>query len=122
MRLMLALGALALLGACQIVPARPAPPPPAPAPMPEPLPEARPIPGVRPAPDRPGPVTPPPGLDTCQAGQLQHLVGHPLPNPLPVSGHIRVLPHGMSMTMEFEPGRTTIELGPDNRVLRVVCG
>jgi len=118
MRLMLALGALALLGACQLVPARPAPPPP----MPDPLPEVRPQPGVPPAPVRPGPAAPAPSDDTCQAAQLQHLVGQPLPNPLPVSGHVRVLPHGVSVTMEYEAGRTSIWLGPDNRVQSVTCG
>jgi len=70
----------------------------------------------------PDPVDP--DAPTCAADDLKHLVGQSigeidvdsLPQPT------RVVPHGMSITMEYRGDRTTLWLDPDARVERVICG
>lgn len=74
----------------------------------------------------PAPGTPPvdPDAPDCPAPQLQYLVGQrigevdtsTLPQPL------RVVPHGMAVTMEYRAERTTVWLDDQDRVERVQCG
>jgi len=62
--------------------------------------------------------------EQCPADNLKHLVGQligeidvdSLPQPS------RVVPHGVSVTMEYRAERTTLWLDPDARVQRVICG
>lgn len=137
MKLVLALGALTLLGACQIS----GPPPPAFSPPaastppraqpPQPAPPVGAPPRFSPAnpgPDSPGSQPPagPPDLagDTCGAGRLQHLVGGPLPQRFPVAGPVRIFATGDPVTMDFNPQRVNVEVERQNRrrIVAITCG
>ncbi|KPQ06283.1 MAG: Peptidase inhibitor I78 family [Rhodobacteraceae bacterium HLUCCA12] len=89
-------------------------PGPTPYPIVEPVPEREPRDPRRPRRDQDG---------GCVAARLQHLVGQPLPDPLPARGNIRVYRSDMSVTMEYDPTRTNIEVDPvTDRVVSVTCG
>ncbi|HAQ35551.1 MAG: hypothetical protein CMF74_02070 [Maricaulis sp.] len=72
----------------------------------------------------PGTAPMDPDAPTCAAPDMQYLVGQrigevdtaTLPQPM------RVVPHGMAVTMDYRGDRTTVWLTEDDRVERVVCG
>lgn len=75
-----------------------------------------------PAPDPIIDPPPPPG-QRCDATQHQHLVGGPVPDPVPHEGPVRLYQTGMALTMEHEPNRLNVETDPDTgQVVSVTCG
>ncbi|MCL4676409.1 MAG: hypothetical protein KJZ59_10405 [Pararhodobacter sp.] len=139
MKLVFALGAVALLAACQISdpPApRVSPPLTYAAPRAQPPLVSPPVavsPPPRVSPGSPGagspgaapPVlSPGPSGDTCGASRLQHLVGGPVPQPFPARGPVRIYASDEPVTMDHNPQRVNVEVTPGNRrrIVAISCG
>ncbi|WP_323034857.1 I78 family peptidase inhibitor [Pararhodobacter sp.] len=128
MRILFALGAIALLGGCQMngpvtPPQNPAPPmvtPPSSGTLPPSThPRDLPPPGATP------PISPPrSGEDLCGARRLQHLVGRPLPQPFTAPGPVRIYASGQPVTMDYSAHRLNVEIDRSGRriVVAVTCG
>lgn len=60
----------------------------------------------------------------CGAGELQSLVGEPqsVLEGMRFSQPLRVIGYDTAVTMDFNPDRLNIDLGPDGRITRVWCG
>jgi len=75
------------------------------------------------------PIAPPlplpaPEADSCEAAPYAHLIGAPataLEREL-IMRQIRILRPGQPMTMDYRAERLNIEIGPDERIVRLFCG
>jgi hypothetical protein len=67
---------------------------------------------------------PPPTRDACGASQYQYLVGRPavLLDGMRFSQDVRVIQHGMAVTMEYRADRLNFWLDRRDVIERVVCG
>lgn len=65
-----------------------------------------------------------PGPDACGASQLQYLVGKPgvLLDGMRFSQEVRVIQHGMAVTMDYRADRLNFWLDRRDVIERVVCG
>lgn len=129
MHVIVAIGALALLSACQMT----GTPPSATGPMP---PAATPPsnlhispPGTRPGRSGsadPRATVPPSNIrpDACGAAGLQHWIGRPAPASFPVSGPVRVYATGQPVTMDYNPQRLNVEVSRASRpvIVAISCG
>ncbi|MFN3282346.1 MAG: I78 family peptidase inhibitor [Tabrizicola sp.] len=70
----------------------------------------------------PAPVDP--GPDACGASQFQYLVGKPgvLLDGMRFSQEVRVIQHGMAVTMDYRADRLNFWLDRRDVIERVVCG
>ena len=112
---LLAVAALAVVGACA-EPAKQAPPPPAPAAAPAPAP---------PPPVAAAPAPPPKPRDSCGAISLQYLVGKPRTDiPVPVNPAMRRVVCSTCMTtQDIIPTRQTITFDSQTGLVTAVkCG
>ena len=72
----------------------------------------------------PLPPLPAPEADSCEAAPYAHLIGAPataLEREL-IMRQIRILRPGQPMTMDYRAERLNIEIGPDERIVRLFCG
>ncbi|WP_397544685.1 I78 family peptidase inhibitor [Roseovarius salis] len=71
-----------------------------------------------PAPD------PTPERDACGASELQHLVGQPAAEHAFGTGsqQVRVIPPGLSVTMDYVPDRLNVETDENGIIKRIYCG
>ncbi|MFN4099905.1 MAG: I78 family peptidase inhibitor [Pararhodobacter sp.] len=134
MKALYALGAVALLAACDPLPpvqSQRTPPPrpvapevtaPAVTPLPPVAAPSQPVPPRAPVPDLP-PVASVPG-DTCGSAGLQGFVGSVAPQPFPAPGPVRVYAEGDPVTMDHNPQRLNVVLDAENRqrVVSLSCG
>jgi Peptidase inhibitor I78 family len=69
----------------------------------------------------PSPVDP---VDQCGASDLQYLVGQPgvVLDGMRFSQEVRVIQHGMAVTMDFQAGRLNFWLDRRDVIERVTCG
>jgi len=132
MKALYALGAVALLAACDpLPPMQSQMPPPRPVPpvvsAPAEVPPAAPQPGLPVPPRAPAPELPPtpsvPG-DTCGAAGLQGFVGSVAPQPFPAPGPVRVYAQGDPVTMDHNPQRLNVVVDRETRqrVVSLSCG
>ena len=72
-----------------------------------------------------------PGPDPCHAERFSHLIGQPPPDAAEQAamragenapGRIRVIRPGEPVTMDHQPTRLNIEVGPSGLVERLRCG
>lgn len=70
----------------------------------------------------PGPVDP--GPDACGASAYQYLVGKPgvMLDGMRFSTDVRVIQHGMAVTMDYRADRLNFWLDRRDVIERVVCG
>ena len=74
--------------------------------------------------DEPAATTTESGRDACGAAALQDLVGtpaadHRFGSPPQV---VRIIPPGLSVTMDFIPGRLNVEIDEAGLITRIYCG
>ena len=71
-----------------------------------------------------GASAPEPGDDPCGAAQLQHLVGEPAAEHEfgAKDQQVRVIPPGLSVTMDYVPERLNVETDEDGIITRIYCG
>jgi hypothetical protein len=64
------------------------------------------------------------GIGTCPARQLQPLVGRPERAAYGITypGPTRVLHPGEITTMDHNPERLNVKIGPNGRIKRIYCG
>jgi hypothetical protein len=126
MRILIAVGAVALLGACQMTEPRPsfqrtAPlPPGVDAPhSDQPVTDA----GMTPPVVEPDVPTLPPSSD-CGASQMQQYVGGPIPDPFPAGDNpMRIYRAGDPVTEDNDPNRLNIVLDASGaRIVAITCG
>jgi hypothetical protein len=69
----------------------------------------------------PGPIEP---VADCGAAELQYLVGNPgvVLDGMRFSQDVRVIQHGMAVTMDYKADRLNFWLDPRDRIQRVTCG
>jgi hypothetical protein len=69
----------------------------------------------------PGPVGP---VGDCGAAELQYLVGNPgvVLDGMRFSQDVRVIQHGMMVTMDYKADRLNFWLDARDRIERVTCG
>lgn len=71
-------------------------------------------------------VTPPPSIPagSCGADELQYLVGQPgaVLHGMRFSQEVRVIEHGMAVTMDYKSDRLNIQLDRRDVIERVTCG
>ena len=62
--------------------------------------------------------------DACHASDLQYLVGQPgaVLDGMRFSQELRVIKHGMAVTMDYNPARLNIQLDQQDVIERVTCG
>lgn len=65
-----------------------------------------------------------PGPDACRASELQYLVGKPgvVLDGMRFSQEVRVIRHGMAVTMDYRADRLNFWLDRRDVIERVVCG
>ncbi len=72
----------------------------------------------------PVPMPPPDNLASCGADDLQYLVGKPgvVLDGMRFSQDVRVIQHGMAVTMDYSPYRLNFWLDRRDVIERVTCG
>jgi len=72
----------------------------------------------------PVPMPPPDPQASCGADQLQYLVGRPgvVLDGMRFSQDVRVIQHGMAVTMDYSPTRLNFWLDRRDVIERVTCG
>ena len=72
----------------------------------------------------PVPMPPPDPPASCGANQLQYLVGRPgvVLDGMRFSQDVRVIQHGMAVTMDYSPTRLNFWLDRRDVIERVTCG
>lgn len=128
MRTLIAVSAIALLGACQITGTPPSFSRTAPLPPGVDAPYAVDEPSVQPdmlEPVAADPTVPtlPPSSD-CGASQMQRYVGGPIPNPFPAGDNpMRIYRAGDPVTQDTDPNRLNIELDASgSQIVSITCG
>jgi len=134
MRLIVTIGAILLLGACQMTPSpaateRASPPATSPPNMqgaqpPNSGPPSSGSPNSGPPSSGPPSSHQPPAANSCGAERLQYLIGQPLPQTIPADGPVRIFATDDPVTMDYSAQRLNIEVdrSRQRRIVAITCG
>ncbi|SLN30405.1 I78 family peptidase inhibitor [Pseudooctadecabacter jejudonensis] len=72
----------------------------------------------------PTPPAPPLSADTCNANRHTAVIGQDATalERILIMDEVRVIRPNMAVTQDFRPNRINFNIGPDNRVISIMCG